>query len=112
MKNAAGTGLCAGCFDGRYDCPDSGRALSGQSQKLGLLFTSNNQPMLPPPFPKQLFSLIDKPASTDEDGIVDHSLKLFKIIGSPGYVNHLEAVQTARKLYKRSYYPAGVLQQF
>lgn len=81
-------------------------------KKLGLLFTSNNQPMLPPPFPKQLFSLIDKPASTDEDGIVDHSLKLFKIIGSPGYVNHLEAVQTARKLYKRSYYPAGVLQQF
>ncbi len=81
-------------------------------KKLGLLFTSNNQPLLPPPFPKQLFSLIGKPASTDEDGIVDHSLKLFNIIGSPGYVNQLEAMQTARKLYKRSYYPAGVLQQF
>ena len=81
-------------------------------KKMGLLFTSNNQPLLPPPFPKQLFSLIDKPASTDEDGIVDHSLKLFNIIGSPGYVNHLEAIQTARKLYKRSYHPAGVLQQF
>jgi pimeloyl-ACP methyl ester carboxylesterase len=24
----------------------------------------------------------------------------------------MEAIQTARKLYKRSYYPAGVLQQF
>ncbi|WP_347453710.1 esterase EstB [Acinetobacter thermotolerans] len=81
-------------------------------KKLGLLFTSNNQPLLPPPFPKQLFSLIGKPASHDEDGIVDHSLKLFKIIGSPGYVNQIEAMQTARKLYQRSYYPAGVLQQF
>ncbi len=80
--------------------------------KLALLFTSNNQPLLPSPFPKQLFSLIDKPAATDEDGIIDHSLKLFNIIGSPGYVNQLEAMQTARKLYKRSYHPAGVLQQF
>jgi len=81
-------------------------------KKLALLFTSNNQPLLPPPFPKQLFSLIGKPESSDEDGIINHSLKIFKIIGSPGYVNHLEAIQTARKLYQRSYYPAGVLQQF
>lgn len=79
---------------------------------LGLLFTSNNQPFLPPPFPKQLFSLLERPKSQDENGIVDHSLKLFKVIGSPGYVNQLEAMQTARKLYQRSYYPAGVLQQF
>ena len=81
-------------------------------EKLSLLFTSNIQPLLPPPFPKQLFSLIEKPKSRDEDGIIDHSLRVFNIIGSPGYINQLEALQTARKLYKRSYYPAGVLQQF
>ena len=80
--------------------------------KLGLLFTSNNQPLLPPPFPKQLFSLIGKPDSRDEEGIVSHSLKVFNIIGSPGYINQVDALQTARKLYQRSYYPAGVLQQF
>ena len=79
---------------------------------LGLIFTSNNQPLLPPPFPKQLLSLIGKPQSTDEDGIVNHSVKVFNLIGSPGYVNQLEVMQTARKLYQRSYYPAGVLQQF
>ena len=79
---------------------------------IGLMFTSNNQPMLPPPFPKQLLSLIGKPESHDEDGIINHSLKLFNTIGSPGYVNQLEAIQTARKLYQRSYYPAGILQQF
>lgn len=80
--------------------------------KLGLLFTSNNQPFLPPPFPKQLFSLIGRPASNDEDGIVNHSIKVIQTIGSPGYVNQLEVIQNARKLYKRSYHPAGVLQQF
>lgn len=85
---------------------------SDKVNNLGLLFTSNNQPFLPPPFPKQLFSLLERPKSQDENGIVDHSLKLFKVIGSPGYVNQLETMQTARKLYQRSYYPAGVLQQF
>ncbi len=80
--------------------------------KLGLIFTSNNQPLLPPPFPKQLFTLIGKPESRDEQGIINHSLKVFKTIGSPGYLNQLEALQTARKLYQRSYHPAGVLQQF
>ena len=81
-------------------------------EKVGLLFTSNNQPFLPPPFPKQLFSLLGKPEAHDEDAIVNHSLKVFHIIGSPGYVNQVEAIQTIRKLYRRSFYPAGVLQQF
>jgi pimeloyl-ACP methyl ester carboxylesterase len=81
-------------------------------EKLGLLFTSNNQAFLPPPFPKQLFSLISRPASNDEDGIIVHSLKVFQTIGSPGYINQIETMQAVRKLYQRSYYPAGVLQQF
>ncbi|WP_447503132.1 alpha/beta fold hydrolase, partial [Acinetobacter pittii] len=38
-------------------------------EKLGLMFTSNNQPFLPPPFPKQLLSLIGKPETRDEEGI-------------------------------------------
>lgn len=81
-------------------------------EKLGLLFTSNNQAFLPPPFPKQLFSLIGRPKSSDENSIIDHNLKLYQIIGSPGYVNQIEAIQTAKKLYQRNYYPTGVLQQF
>ncbi len=81
-------------------------------EKVGLLFTSNNQAFLPPPFPKQLFSLIGRPASNDEEGIVKHSLKVFNSIGSPGYLNQIEVMQTARRLYQRSYHPAGVLQQF
>ena len=80
--------------------------------KVGLLFTSNNQPFLAPPFPKQLFTLIGRPASNDEEGIINHSLKVMQTIGSPEYLNQLEVLQTARKLYERSYHPAGVLQQF
>ena len=80
--------------------------------KMGLLFTSNNQPLLPPPFPQQLFSLIGKPESRDEQGIMNHSLKVFKQIGTPGHLNQIEALETAKILYQRSYHPAGVLQQF
>ena len=39
-------------------------------EKIGLLFTSNNQPFLPPPFPKQLLSLIGKPEAHDEEADV------------------------------------------
>ncbi|WOE31455.1 MULTISPECIES: alpha/beta hydrolase [unclassified Acinetobacter] len=81
-------------------------------QNLALLFTSNNKPFLPLPRPKQLFSLIGKPESKDKTAIINHTLKVFKTIGSPGLVNPLEAIQTAEKLYQRSYYPTGVLQQF
>lgn len=79
---------------------------------LALLFTSNNQALLPPPAPKQLFSLIGKPKATDESGIIEHNIKLLNTLGSPGLVNPIEAMQTAQKLYQRSYYPKGVLQHF
>ena len=81
-------------------------------QSLILLFTSNIQPFLPIPRPKQLFSIIGKPESNDENGIINHTLKVFQTIGSPGLVNPLETLQVAKKLYQRSYYPMGVLQQF
>ena len=81
-------------------------------QTLNLLFTSNNRAFLPPPFPKQFLSLLGRPKSTDEEGMVEHSTKLFSNIGSPGYVDIAEAQQTARKLYRRSFHPAGVMQHF
>lgn len=79
---------------------------------LGLLFTSNNRPLLPPPFPKQLMSLMERPKTVDEDGMVAHSLRLFHAIGSPGHINNEEAIAKARALYRRSYHPTGVIQQF
>ena len=81
-------------------------------QTLNLLFTSNNRALLPPPYPKQFLSLMGRPASTDEDGMVAHSIKLFKTIGSPGHIDEKKAAESARKLYRRSFHPAGVVQQF
>lgn len=77
-----------------------------------LLFTSNNQRFLPPPFPKQLLSLIGKPKSHHEEDMIQHSIKLFNTIGSTGHINQVEIAQLARTLYRRNFNPAGVLQQF
>lgn len=79
---------------------------------VSLLFTSNNQRFLPPPFPKQLFSLIGKPKSRSEADLIKHSIKLFNTIGSPGHINQVEIATLASTLYRRSFHPAGVLQQF
>lgn len=79
---------------------------------LGLLFTSNNQRFLPPPYPKQLMSLLYRPKDTDETSVVYHSVKMFNILGSPGFINQIEAQKTAQKLYQRNYYPLGALQHF
>ena len=81
-------------------------------QSVSLLFTSNNQRFLPPPFPKQLLSLIGRPVSHQEEDMIQHSIKLFNTIGSPGHVNQVDIAEFARKLYRRSFHPAGVLQQF
>ena len=83
-----------------------------QVTSVSLLFTSNNQRFLPPPFPKQLLSLIGRPKSHTEEDMVKHSIKLFNTIGSPGHIHQVEIAQFARTLYRRSFNPAGVLQQF
>ncbi|WP_374252724.1 alpha/beta fold hydrolase [Acinetobacter brisouii] len=78
--------------------------------KLGLLFTSNNQPLLPAPGIKQLKLMISK-RPTQEDEIIRQNVQLYKIIGSPNYINVEEIRLFARKAYFRSYYPNGVLHQ-
>lgn len=81
---------------------------------LGVIFSSTNQPLLPPPHPKALQPLMKGPgkgASTED--IVAHSVKLFSVIGSPAHpVPQDEREAFARRLIGRSYHPAGVKRQF
>lgn len=83
-------------------------------KSLGIIFSSTNQPLLPPPHPKALQPLMKGPgkgASTED--LVAHSVKLFSIIGSPAHptpVHEREAF--AKRLIGRSYHPAGVKRQF
>ncbi|MGU3497921.1 alpha/beta fold hydrolase [Mycobacterium sp. C31M] len=86
---------------------------SARTRSLGVIFSSNNQALLPPPAPKQLLALLTKPADTTRDGIIANGVRVSKIIGSPGYPVPEERMRAdAAEFYDRSYYPAGVGRQF
>ena len=81
---------------------------------LGVLFSSNNQPMLPPPHPKAFFPLIKGPgAKAPRDVLLNHSVKLFTAIGSPAHPMTPDEIRVfAGGLMDRSFHPAGVKRHF
>lgn len=84
-----------------------------RTETLGIIFSSNNQPLLPPPGPLQLQALLQKPKDSSREGIVENAVRVSKIIGSPGYPKPDEAIRAeAIEGYDRSYYPAGFARHF
>lgn len=83
-----------------------------QVRSLGLLFTSNNRALLPPPGLAQLKILTGRPAGHDENSIASHAQKLYQLIGSPGHIDPVRVDAFSRKLYQRSFHPAGVMRQY
>lgn len=81
-----------------------------QIRGLGLLYTSNNRALLPPPFPKQIRALLGRPKNHKPETLIAHGVKVFKAIGSPGHVHHHEAEDFSRRLFERSFYPLGYIQ--
>ena len=84
-----------------------------RTKTLGILFSSNNQAMLPPPGPQQLRALLQRPADSTREAIVANAVRVSRIIGSPGYPraeDHLRA--DAIEGYERAYYPAGIARHF
>lgn len=79
--------------------------------KLVLLFTSTNRAFLLPPKPRQLSTLVKRPASTDEKAIIDHGIWFVKTIGSPGFIDEKMVEQKSKRHYHRSYHPRGSVQQ-
>lgn len=81
---------------------------------LGVLFSSNNQPLLPPPHPKAFFPLIKGPgAHAPREILLEHSVKLFTAIGSPAYPMSSDEIKVfAGGLMDRSFHPAGVKRHF
>lgn len=97
-------GMIAQVFAARHD---------KRVKTLGVIFSSNNQAVLPPPGPAQLLAILQKPKGTSRDAIIDNAVRVSQIIGSPGYPApegrlRAEAIEG----YDRSYYPAGVGRQF
>jgi len=83
-------------------------------RSVGIIFSSTNQPFLPPPSPAAIKPLMSGPGKgATREQIVAHSAKFMRTIGSPAYPfsdAELNALATAS--IERSHYPAGVVRQF
>ena len=69
-------GMIAQVFAARYQ---------QRTKTLAVIFSSNNQALLPPPGPKQLRAVTTRPKDTSRDGVIANAVRVGKIIGSPGY---------------------------
>lgn len=84
-----------------------------RTRSLAVIFSSNNRALLPPPRPKQLFALLNKPKDASVEAILDNSVRIGKLIGSPGYpATEAKLRADAVRYYERCYYPAGVIRHF
>lgn len=84
-----------------------------RTKTLAVIFSSNNQPLLPPPGPRQLKAITTRPKDTSREGIIANAVRVSRIIGSPGYPATEEKIRAdAIEGYERSYYPAGVARHF
>ena len=89
-------------------------ALAAPSRVLSLIsiMSSSGARFLPGPKPQVLQALLSRPASHTEDGIVDHYVKLFRVIGSPAFP--VEEGELRRRILagvRRNFHPAGTLRQ-
>ena len=84
-----------------------------RTESVGILFSSTNEPFLPPPDPRALLPLlggVGKDATKEE--IIAHSAKTLSTIDSPGFRTPLEEqLEIAQVMYERNYNPSGVVRQ-
>ena len=87
---------------------------SRRTNALGIIFSSNNSALLPPPAPRALLSLITGPSpNAPREVIIENSIRVGKIIGSPGYpVSEEKARADAIEAYERAHYPQGIARHF
>jgi pimeloyl-ACP methyl ester carboxylesterase len=84
-----------------------------RTKTLAIIFSSNNQPLLPPPGPRHLLAILQRPKDATRDAIIDNAVRVSRIIGSPGYPAPAERIRAeAIEAYDRAYYPAGVGRHF
>jgi pimeloyl-ACP methyl ester carboxylesterase len=87
---------------------------AARTRSLAVIFSSNNQPLLPPPGPRALFSILRGPKPDSPiDVIADNSVRVWRIIGSPAYPAPEQRLRDdAIEAYERCYYPWGVARHF
>ena len=85
-----------------------------RTRSLAIIFSSNNHRFLPPPAPRALLALLKgPPADSPRDVILENSVRVGKIIGSPRYRTPDEQARAdAAESYDRNFHPWGIAQQF
>ena len=85
-----------------------------RTRSLGVIFSSNNRPFLPPPHPRALFAVLKgPPPDSPLDVIADNAVRVWRIIGSPRYPKPEQQIRNeAIEGYQRCYYPWGVARHF
>lgn len=97
-------GMIAQVFAARHDT---------RTRTVGVIFSSNNQAVLPPPGLRQLAAILQRPKDATRDAIVANAVRVSRIIGSPGYpASDARLRADAIEGFDRSYYPAGVARHF
>lgn len=85
-----------------------------RTRTLAVIFSSNNHRFLPPPTPRALLALIKgPPPDSPRDVIIENSVRVNRIIGSPRYPAPEEQIRAdAAESYDRNFHPWGIAQQF
>ncbi len=84
-----------------------------RTKSLGVIFSSNNRAVLPPPGPRQLLAILQRPVDATREAIIENAIRVARIIGSPGYPAPQERLRAdAIEGYDRAYYPAGIARHF
>lgn len=79
---------------------------------LGLLSTSNNRPLLPPPHISSLRQLArPAPNKANFEARVDYTVDLIKTLSSPNYFDEKSARERAIVMHNRRFYPKGTKRQ-
>jgi pimeloyl-ACP methyl ester carboxylesterase len=88
------------------------RIAPGRVKSLTLMMTSSGARHLPAPSLRVRGALIARPPSNSVEGIVEHYVKLYALIGSPAYPSPPPALRERFTLsVRRAYRPAGTARQ-
>ena len=76
------------------------------------IMSSSGARNLPGPRPNVLRAMLNRPANGSEDAVIDNAVRLFELIGSPGYPLDDKILREAVKAsVRRSFHPAGSVRQ-
>ena len=89
-------------------------ALAAPNRVLSLtsVMSSSGAPGLPQARPEVIAALMRRPSGLDRQAVVDHYVRLFRVIGSPGFETpEAELRQRIAQSADRGFYPVGTLRQ-